>query len=171
MAEESSTGARAESVRAPVLVLGLGNDLISDDGFGPVVARACEAAGLAARPGVEIVEASVAGFHLLDLIQGRRRVLILDVVRTGQRHPGALFPLRVEEASAGRALGGSHSIDLATALELGRHVGATMPEEIAILVAEAVDLETIREELTPAVAGAVPVAVARVAAWLDGERV
>lgn len=148
------------------LVVGLGNELISDDGFGPAVVEACRAA-LAAREGVALESAAVAGFHLLDLIVGHRRVLIVDVVQTGDHPPGTLLRWPLEHASAARTLGGSHQTDLQTTLVLGRSLGYEMPGEITVLVAEALDLETIREELSPALAAAVPRAVSLVREWVE----
>jgi hydrogenase maturation protease len=151
---------------ATTLVLGLGNDLLSDDGFGPAVATACQAA-LAARDDVLVCSAAVAGFNLLDLLAGYRRAIIVDVVQTGQLPAGTLTEWPLVRAPAARTLGGSHQVDLLTALDLGRSIGYTLPSEISLLVAEAEDLLTVREELTPVLAGAVAEAVDRVIRWVD----
>jgi hydrogenase maturation protease len=144
----------------------LGNDIISDDGFGPAVARSCRPV-FESRPDVAVEEASVAGFHLLDILVGFRRVLIVDVVRTGTHAPGTLLSWPLDRASAGRTLGGSHQTDLATTLTLGRSLGVELPEIVEILVAEVKDLETIREGLGPEVADAVPQAVVLVQMWVE----
>ena len=150
------------------LVLGLGNDLVADDGFGPAVARACRR-DLAGRRDVAVEEAAAAGLRLLDLLAGYRRALIVDVVQTGRVPPGTLLDLPVGDSGRAWTLGGSHQCDLPTALAFGRRLGFALPEEVAIVVAEAADLLTIREELSPAVAAAVPRARALVGAWLDRE--
>jgi hydrogenase maturation protease len=152
--------------RPNALVLGLGNDLVADDGFGPVVARECKQE-LRLRPGVAVEEAAVAGLRLLDVLAGYSRALILDVVQTGRVPPGTLLEWPLPASAAGRTLGGSHQCDLLTALALGRALGFTLPEEVSLLVAEASDLQTIREELSPEVAASVPRARALVADWLD----
>jgi len=148
------------------LVLGLGNDLVADDGFGPVVARECRC-HLGDRGDVAVEEGSVAGLRLLDLLSGYRRVLILDVVQTGRVPPGTLLEWPLPQSARAWTLGGSHQCDLLTTLALGRSLGFALPEEVALLVAEAADLQTVREELTPEVAAAVPRARALVADWLD----
>jgi len=150
----------------PALVLGLGNDLVSDDGFGPAVARACRSA-LDGREDVAVEEAAAAGLRLLDLLAGYRRALILDVVQTGRVPPGTLLDWPLGRSGGAWTLGGSHQCDLLTALALGRTLGFELPEEIAVVVAEAADLRTIREELTPEVAAAVARAQAVVTDWLD----
>jgi hydrogenase maturation protease len=149
------------------LVLGLGNDLLSDDGFGPAVASACRPL-LAFRDDVAVEVASVAGFKLLDLLAGYRRVLIVDVVQTGKHPPGTVLELAIDEASTARTLGGSHQMDLATALALGRALGQDLPESITLLVAEAKDLETVHEGLSAEVERAVDRAVAWVCRRIEG---
>lgn len=148
------------------LVLGLGNDLISDDGFGPAVAMLCSSL-LADRPDVKIEAASVAGLNLLDLLCGHDRALIVDVVQTGAAAPGTLAEWPVERASAGRTLGGSHQTDLLTTLALGRSLGYELPAAITLLVAEAEDLLTVREEMTAAVAASVPIAAEMARRWVE----
>jgi hydrogenase maturation protease len=149
------------------LILGLGNELVSDDGFGPAVAQACRAQ-FADRGEVHVESAAAAGLNLLALLEGCERAVIIDVVQTGKHAPGTLMDWPLESASAGRTLGGSHQMDLMTTLELGRRVGQYMPRSIRLLVAEAKDLATIHEGLSPELAAAVPQAVARLAEWLEG---
>jgi hydrogenase maturation protease len=149
------------------LVLGLGNDLVTDDGFGPAVARAA-ALRLQDLPDVRVMEASVAGFHLLDLLNGFERVLIIDVVQTGRHAPGTLLVLPPERASAGRTLGGSHQMDLTTALSFGRSVGYELSESITLLAAEAKDLLTIQEQMSPELSAVVPRATDLVCRWIEG---
>jgi hydrogenase maturation protease len=66
----------------------------------------------------------------------------------------------------------SHDVNLPTALALGRRSGARLPadDQIVIIAVEVVDVETFGEELTEAVAAAVPRAAARVLAVLGREK-
>jgi hydrogenase maturation protease len=157
---------REDGTEAKLLVLGLGNDLLSDDGFGPAVAEACRD-GLNGRPEVRVETAAVGGFHLLDLLQGHERALVVDVVRTGAHPPGTLleWPMARSAASGGRMR--SHALDLATALAFGRAVGFSLPASVSLLVAEADDLVTLREGLTPPLRDAVPEAVRCVRRWVE----
>jgi hydrogenase maturation protease len=88
-------------------------------------------------------------------------------VKTGAHPPGTLQRWPLSNASAARTLGGSHEADLETTLALGAALGYEIPAEIALLVAEALDLETVRMQMTPAVAAAVPRAAALAAAWVE----
>lgn len=76
-----------------VLVAGMGNELLGDDGFGIAAARACSASGLG--PEVTVVEAGIAGIGLVqDLMEGYEVVVILDAVDRGAA-PGSLHTLEI----------------------------------------------------------------------------
>ena len=64
-------------MRRSVLVLGLGNPILTDDAVGLVVARRVRAA-LTPEDDIEVEEAEVAGFALLDLLAERRAAVIVD---------------------------------------------------------------------------------------------
>lgn len=76
----------------PVLVLGMGNILLEDEGLG---IRALEALqrDYALPPGVELLDGGTTGMGLLDDIGGREHVLVLDAVQTGEP-PGTLVAMR-----------------------------------------------------------------------------
>jgi Ni,Fe-hydrogenase maturation factor len=57
-------------------------------------------------------------------------------------------------------------MNLFTALDLGRHLGLAMPSRISLFTVEALDAETVAEELTPPVAAALPTLVKTVLATL-----
>ena len=77
--------------RSPVLVLGMGNLLLEDEGLG---VRALEV--LQQRyeipPDVELLDGGTTGMGLLDDISGREHLIVLDAVQTGDP-PGTLVRL------------------------------------------------------------------------------
>jgi len=151
----------------PVLILCLGNEVLSDDGFGAEVARRLiEAGGLGEE--IEALFAPLAGFNLLDLLQARRRVLIVDTICTGKAPPGTLHLFSADILVPSRNLTTSHQISLPTALELGRRMGMLMPERIDVLAVEAEDVTTLSETMTPRVSQAVSEAVDQIRIWIDG---
>jgi hydrogenase maturation protease len=87
--------------RAPVLVLGLGNLLLEDDGVG---LRLLEAIGAADRFGedVEFVDGGTQGLALLGYLGGRKLAVILDAVGLGEA-PGTVHVLRGAEIEKLRA--------------------------------------------------------------------
>jgi hydrogenase maturation protease len=149
----------------PLLILCLGNEIISDDSFGPTVAVQLRTEARVA-DAADIVFAPVAGFHLLDLLAGRKKVLIVDTIVTGKSAPGTLhvFPAGIMTPSL--HLTTSHQISLPTALDLGKKLGMEMPEVVDVCAVEAQDLETLSEEMTPVVRGAMHAALLHIREWV-----
>jgi len=76
---------------APILVLGLGNVLLGDDGIGPRVIR--ELQGLyTAVEAVECVDGGTQGLALLGYFAGRQALIIIDAFSSG-RGPGEISTL------------------------------------------------------------------------------
>lgn len=63
----------------PFLVLGVGNPMFGDDGFGVEAVRALEQAG-GLGDDVEIMDGGTCGIYLLPHLEGRIQVWILDAV-------------------------------------------------------------------------------------------
>jgi len=73
----------SEQFVAPVLVLGVGNILLGDDGVGPALLRkVCSL--YAGVPGIECVDGGTQGLALLGYLGGREAVIILDAFAAGK---------------------------------------------------------------------------------------
>jgi hydrogenase maturation protease len=72
----------------PVHILGLGNILMSDDGFGPYAARVLEAT-YELPDEVNVQDAGTPGLDLTPYVAGARAVIVIDTV-TGGEAPGTL---------------------------------------------------------------------------------
>ena len=77
--------------RSPVLMLGMGNLLLEDEGLG---VRALEILQQCYEipPEVELLDGGTTGMGLLDDISGREHLIVLDAVQTGDP-PGTLVRL------------------------------------------------------------------------------
>ncbi|HYF95303.1 MAG TPA: hydrogenase maturation protease [Symbiobacteriaceae bacterium] len=141
-----------------VLVLGIGNTLFTDDGFGILAVQAAEA--LWEGPdGVDFSVAMAGGLELMDLLAGYGAALVVDAAVTGHAAPGELYLLNVQGLAAAGA-GGAHGAHLGTALETARRLGITMPARLKVLAAEAQNIYSFGEQPTAAVAAAIgPAAV------------
>lgn len=139
------------------LVLGLGNSILTDDAVAFAIVEGVRER--IDREDVTVSQASVGGLGLLELVVGYDRVIILDAIQTGLADPGHLHRLTPDEFRGSLRAASSHDVSLTSALELGRQLRKDIPREIVIIAVEAADVETFGEELTPAVAAAVPQAV------------
>jgi hydrogenase maturation protease len=137
------------------LVLGLGNPILSDDGVGPAVARELEKK-LNPKEAT-VIEASLGGLNLLDLLVGYDRAIIIDAIKTEGGRAGQIHKLNPSSLRTTRYTASVHDVDLVTALELGKKLKMAMPSKIDIFAIEVADTERFSEECTPAVAAAIPV--------------
>jgi hydrogenase maturation protease len=80
-----------------MLVLGIGNPLLGDDGFGVEVARRLKEAGELA--GVEIVDGGSQGLYLLPYLQGRSHIIVADAIAFGGA-PGEIVRLNADQIPA-----------------------------------------------------------------------
>lgn len=69
--------------RPPVLVLGLGNSLLTDDGVGLELLRRIEGTSVGSDPRFELVDGGTQGVALVGLFEDRRGVLLLDAEQRG----------------------------------------------------------------------------------------
>lgn len=84
---------------APVLLAAIGNDLMGDDGVGPMAVRRI-ASGYEVPSCLEIVEIGTAGFRLMDLLAGRRAAVLVDALDMEGRAPGELLRFGRDELLA-----------------------------------------------------------------------
>ena len=76
----------------PVLVLGLGNLLMQDEGIGVRVVEQLKR-DYEFPPEVEVLDGGTAGMALFEHIVGRSHVIVIDAAKTG-REPGTLVKRR-----------------------------------------------------------------------------
>jgi hydrogenase maturation protease len=133
-------------------IIGLGNSILTDDGVGIYavreIRRCLEEADCDTE--VDIVETEVGGFALMELMAGWKRVLLVDSIQFDGLEPGTVIRIEPEDLHTSLRIRSVHDIDLPTVLELGRRLGLTMPEEIAIYGIQAEDPFTLGESITPA---------------------
>jgi hydrogenase maturation protease len=163
---EPLTGSATENDKT--LVVGLGNPILGDDGIGWRVAQEVQEQA----PGVEVAYLALGGLSLMERLVGYDRAIIIDAIQTVERCIGTVytFPLSaLPDRSAGHTTA-AHDTSLQTALELGRQMGAQLPQSITVVAIEAERVFDFSEELTPAVEAAIPDAAAAVLAALATER-
>ena len=81
-----------------ILLLGVGNLLLSDEGVGVRALEAIEER-FELPPGVELLDGGTSGMELLGYIQGRDALIIIDAV-TCQKPPGTIIRLEGEQVPA-----------------------------------------------------------------------
>jgi hydrogenase maturation protease len=72
-----------EVATAPILVLGLGNMLLSDDGVGPALVEHLADTSGEWNGRVEFLDGGTQGLALLGQLSGRKALIIVDALKTG----------------------------------------------------------------------------------------
>ena len=150
-----------------VLVLGIGNLLWADEGFG---VRAVEALHAAYEfpASVTLQDGGTLGLLLYEPVASTRRVLVFDAIDFGLP-PGALRVLRDDEVPAwGRTKLSPHQTSFNDVLALAQMNGRT-PDEIVAIGVQPVELNDFGGSLRPPVRDRLPEAVRlaadQMAAW------
>lgn len=131
-----------------IMILGIGNLLFTDEGFGIRVINQ-----LLARyrfpDNVSIEDGGVLGVNLLGIISHADHLIVIDAVRN-QGKPGDIHRLEASDLPERIRLKNSlHQVDFLEALTLCQALDK-VPKTVVIGV-EPADIETLSTELTPAV--------------------
>jgi hydrogenase maturation protease len=149
------------SERTSLLVLGLGNVLLEDDGLGvAAVSRLLDRFDVP--PGARVLDGGTLGLSLLPYLEDADAVILVDAVRA-DGPPGTLVRLDGDEVPTAIATRLSvHQVGVADLLEAARWLG-WYPGRVVLLGAVPASME-LGVSLSSPVAAALPVLVERVVA-------
>lgn len=153
-----------------ILVLGIGNLLWADEGFGVrCVERLHEEWELGDGDEVRVMDGGTQGLYLVPYVTESRRVLVFDAVDFAAP-PASLHVVRGEEVPAvmGAHAMSLHQMGFQDVLAAAELLGKA-PEAITLVGVQPVQLEDFGSGLTPPVAAriedAIAVAIAELRAW------
>lgn len=140
--------------RQCVIVLGIGNLLMGDEGVGVHAVRRLAAEILP--DGVDVVDGGTGGFHLLSLFQDYPAMVMIDATMDG-RPPGTVDVIEPRYASDFPRVLSAHDIGLRDLVESAALLGP-LPR-IHLVTVSIAKLDGLSLEMSPAVEAAVPRAV------------
>jgi hydrogenase maturation protease len=123
-----------KATKNDVVVIGLGNILLSDEGSGVHIVRQLsnqsaksETSPLGGQdkfPGVEFIDAGAAGMNLLHLIANRKKAIIIDCAKMGEK-PGTLKRFTIDQVTSIKHLThfSLHETDILQVLNLSKQLG------------------------------------------------
>jgi hydrogenase maturation protease len=145
----------APEVDGKVLVAGIGNLFLTDDGFGSEVAR--RLAGEQLPEGVRVVDYGIRGMHLAyDLLDGYAGLVVVDAI-PGAGEPGELSVMEVGPDDLGEGELDAHGMAPVAVLASLGQLGGSLPPTYVVGCQPADVTDGIG--LTPQVAAAVDGAV------------
>lgn len=142
-----------------MLILGIGNLLMGDEGVGVHAVRALE--GLTLPPGIAVLDGGTGGFHLLELFDKHRHMILIDAT-LDDRAPGTVRVLRPKFASDFPRSLSAHDIGLRDLIESAALLGPLPTMDlITISIAK---IQPMSIEMTPEVRDAIPQVIRTVGA-------
>jgi hydrogenase maturation protease len=126
--------------RNNVVVIGLGNPLLSDEGIGVhLIHKLSEHQDKF--PSVEFIDAGTGGMNVLHLIANRKKAVIIDCVKMGKK-PGTIKQFEPADVQTTKKMThfSLHEADILRIIELSRQLGEC-PDQIVIFGIEPESLE------------------------------
>ena len=116
------------------LVLGIGNEILTDDGIGP---KLCDflKEKFQNQP-VQFEKLNVGGLEVLEFIQGYETVVFIDAIKTSDGQTGEVYLYTPDDFKETLHLSNLHDTGFITALELGRSLNLQIPKNMYIIAVE-----------------------------------
>ncbi|MBW1913782.1 MAG: HyaD/HybD family hydrogenase maturation endopeptidase [Deltaproteobacteria bacterium] len=136
-----------------VVVMGLGNLLVSDDGVGSHVVKILLESKVLP-DGIEIIDAGTASLDVLELFNENDKIIVIDAVRAGHP-PGTLYKFNARDVRSKPAISMSlHQMSLLESLHMADLIGKA-PKEVTIIGVEPEDM-SYSTELSPGIKEKLP---------------
>jgi hydrogenase maturation protease len=133
--------------RNKILIHGIGNEILTDDGIGPSLVKKLK--GNLSNKDIDFETAFVGGLELLEYIQGYQTVIFIDAIRTKDGIPGTVYQLSPENFNATIHLSSIHDVSFLTSVALGNKLGLDMPQCIYIIAVEIVEDRIFDDNFSP----------------------
>jgi hydrogenase maturation protease len=137
-------------LNTPVRILGFGSPLMGNDGVGLKVIEALQKTELKDLKDLDIVDAGVCGLDLLNLLDGARKVIIVDAILANSS-PGSVHRIEGKDLLAGtefHPLISVHDLTVTDVLKIGEHV-QQLPEIVVIGIEIGSIVTEATQEISP----------------------
>jgi hydrogenase maturation protease len=137
----------------PILVLGIGNVLLKDEGIGAHVAQRLPSLSLPEN--VEVIDGGTMGLELLYLMENRDKVILIDAIQTTEP-PGTIFRFQAREIPGiiKENKLSFHQLGIYDTFKVSQYLGRQLPEIIVIAV-QPKDI-SMGTELSPEIEAKIP---------------
>ncbi|HUS87700.1 MAG TPA: hydrogenase maturation protease [Bacteroidales bacterium] len=132
------------------LILGVGNDVLMDDGIGPRIVNDLQR-DLPSDHFTCYQTINLGGLEILEFIRNYDEVVIIDAIKTAGGTPGDVYILTPGDFKETCHLSSFHDVSFLTALKLGDKLQYKLPEIIVIIAVEIVEDLCFGEHFSPLV--------------------
>ena len=141
-----------------IIVIGLGNSILTDDSVGIKISEFLEkklqTVSLPENLEITIEQNEAGGWDILDQVIGFDVLILIDAISDRTLAPGEVSWYSSKIFSSAR-LSGVHTMDVFSAIEYGKKSGLKVPDTLLILGVGVKDIHTFSEECTPEVKPAI----------------
>jgi len=129
------------------LIMGLGNEILSDDGIGPRLVR--NLSEMIDDPDVKFTSAFCGGLEIMEHIRDYGKAVIIDAIHTRNGNPGNVYYFTPADFRETSNLSNLHDVNFITALHLGNILDLNLPSDLHIIAVEIIEDREFSEKLTP----------------------
>jgi len=120
-----------------ILLLGIGNDILTDDAIGPKIVKNLEED--LAYENFSYLTAATGGLEILEMIMNYKQVVIIDAIKTRDGIPGTIYYLTPDNFKETLHISSFHDVSFLTALKLAEKLDISIPKKIDIIAIEIVE--------------------------------
>lgn len=129
-----------------ILVLGIGNEMLMDDGIGPKLVKKLQ--NFLPVSSIDYAISLVGGMETIEIMKGYRQAVIIDGIMTGENPPGTVMYMKYPFHRNTLHMSNAHDISFEMSVELARQLGLPFPERISIFAIEIVEDREFGDKLT-----------------------
>lgn len=110
------------------LIIGLGNEYCGNDALGIIIARKLKNI----MADWDLKTGAFSGINFVEEIEGYDWIVVIDNLYKPDLPDGLVIELKIEDFAGVKSFSYIHSLNFASAIELGRHLELKLPENIRI---------------------------------------
>jgi hydrogenase maturation protease len=130
-----------------ILILGMGNEILTDDGVGIKLLNDLKEKCFYADADYEAL--SIGGLEIVEFLSGYKTVIILDAIKTLNGVPGSVYRFIPDDFNSTLHIDNLHDISFLNALKVGKELGYDMPSQIEIIAVEIIEDMVFGTDFTP----------------------
>ena len=129
------------------IILGIGNEILSDDGIGARIVN--DLARQLSDQDLFYEKSATSGLDIIHMIQDYHKLIVIDGIYSANGHPGEVNCYNLENYPSTLHLDTFHDSHFRDVIDLAKKVGISVPGDILIITVEIVDDITFSHKLSP----------------------
>ena len=129
-----------------ILVLGIGNEMLKDDGIGPKLVKKLQ--NFLPSENIDYMTSLLGGMETIEIMKGYDEVVIIDGIITDDGIPGTVYYMTYPLNMKTLHLSNAHDISFDMSVKLAHKLNIPFPEKIRIIAIEILEDREFGEDLT-----------------------